>query len=75
MFYNRHQHAHDFKKSVKNLLKLDNKQIPKSQHIFLVVSESKIREETSTLNLIHQFDNDAMAIVGSGSLSFGSAWV
>ena len=58
--------------SVKNLLKLDNRQIPKLQHILY----RKVREgrKSQFLNPI-QSDNEAMAIVGSGSTSFGSAWV
>jgi hypothetical protein len=58
--------------TVKNLLKVETRQIPKLQHIlYRKVRESRRREFLASI----EEDKEALVIVQSGSTSFGSAWV
>jgi len=57
--------------TVKNLLKVETRQIPKFQHIlYRKVRESQKREFLASI----KDDKEALATVQSGSMSFGSAW-
>jgi len=58
--------------TVKNLLKVETRQITKLQHIlYCKVRESRKREFVASV----EEDKEALLIVQSGSTSFGSVWV
>ena len=67
-----HVRTFDKQLSVKNLLMLDSSQLPKLQHI--LYRKVRVTRHLQFMSSIQE-DNVALAIVGSGSDTFGAAWL